>query len=71
MKNVICGGNMYAKHIYRLADHYRKTLKALLKKPYENKCICVSFDIRTDPYKQISHAGISISFVDEINLQVT
>ena len=39
MKNVIRGGNVYAKHIYKLVDDYCEVLKALLKEPYENKCI--------------------------------
>ena len=31
MNNVIHGGNVFAKHMYKLADGYRETLKALLK----------------------------------------
>jgi hypothetical protein len=54
-----------AKHIYKLADDYRDELKELLKEPYENNCICVCPDMWSDPYKQISYMGISISFTDE------
>ena len=58
----MCTPNIY---IYKLASDYREILKALLKKPYENKCICVSPDMWTDPYKQIFYIGISVSFIDE------
>jgi hypothetical protein len=65
VKNVLRGADVSAKHIYKLADDYRASLRNLLKEPYENRCICVCPDMWTDPYKQISYMSISISFVDE------
>jgi hypothetical protein len=64
-KNVLRGADVSAKHIYKLADDYRATLRDLLREPYENGCICVSPDMWSDPHKQISYMGISISFVDK------
>ncbi|CAF4618940.1 unnamed protein product [Rotaria socialis] len=65
LKSIFRGADVYAKHIYKLADDYRAILKNLLQEPYENGCVCISPDLWTDPYKQISYLGISISFVDK------
>ncbi|CAF1043629.1 unnamed protein product [Adineta ricciae] len=65
VKNVLRGADVVAKQVYKLADDYRAELRELLKEPYENNCICVSPDMWSDPYKQISYMGISISFTDK------
>lgn len=65
MKSIFRGADVNAKHIQTLADDYRARLRDILKEPYENGCMCVSPDMWTDPYKQISYMGISISFVDK------
>ncbi|CAF2454343.1 unnamed protein product [Rotaria sp. Silwood2] len=65
VKSVMRGADVSSKHIYKLVDDYRIKLKDILKEPYESKCICACPDTWSDPHKQISYMGISISFVDE------
>lgn len=70
LKQVFRGADVCARHIYALADDLRERMKAVLQEPYENQSICICPDLWTDPYKQISYMGISISFVDkDINYQ--
>ena len=59
------GADVLSDHAYQLADSCRSKIRAMLKEPYEAGAVCVSPDLWSDSYKQISYLGLTASFVDD------
>jgi hypothetical protein len=65
VKNAIRGADVLSDYIYKLADEARSNIRDLLKEPFEAGAICISPDLWSDSYKQISYLGLSATFVDK------